>query len=119
MPKLNPFVQSVVAQLNHVAPVSARAMFGGYGLYSEEVMFGLIAYDVLYFKVDSVNQQAYLDAESSPFIYQRHDKAIQMSYYQLPDQVFKDLEQLDSWYEAAHAAGVRAKQGKKKKRQVN
>jgi DNA transformation protein and related proteins len=46
------FCQQVIKQLGQVIEVKARAMFGGYGLYSNTVMFGLIDKEKLYFKVD-------------------------------------------------------------------
>jgi DNA transformation protein len=103
------FVNQVVSHLNQVAPVTARAMFGGYGLYAEGVMFGLIADETLYFKVDDQNRPSYLAAGSEPFTYDRNGKPIQMSYYRLPDAVFENIEQLAAWVEAAQAAARRGK----------
>lgn len=107
------FVQQVVSRLNQVAPVTARAMFGGHGLYAEGVMFALIAGETLYFKVDDQNREAYLAAGSEPFTYDRNGKFVQMSYYRLPDAVFEEVEQLAVWVEAAQAA---ARRGKSRKR---
>ena len=49
------FRDFVLDQLSEVPALSARAMFGGLGLYSGDVFFGLVAADVLYFKVDNIN----------------------------------------------------------------
>lgn len=35
-----------------LGPVRARAMFGGFGIFHEDLMFGLIAFERLYFKID-------------------------------------------------------------------
>ncbi len=51
----------MASYLNQVAPVSARAMFGGYGLYCEGIMFALIAHATLYFKVDADNQERFTE----------------------------------------------------------
>ena len=110
------FRDQVVSRLNAVAPVTARGMFGGYGLYLEGVMFALIAYETLYFKVDDENREDYLAAATGPFIYNRNGKLIEMSYYQLPDAVFEDVEALAEWVQKAHAAARRAKQKKTKKK---
>ena len=110
------FRDQTVSRLNAVAPVTARGMFGGYGLYLEGTMFALIAYETLYFKVDDENREDYLAAEMGPFIYNRNGKLIEMSYYQLPDAVFEDLEALAEWVQKAQAAARRAKQKKSKRK---
>lgn len=105
----------VVHQLNQVAPVTARSMFGGYGLYTEGVMFGLIAYQTLYFKIDGENKADYLEHEMAPFTYNRKGTPVEMSYYQLPATIFQDAEQLMHWVEKARAAAQRSKRGRRKK----
>ncbi|MEL7503827.1 MAG: TfoX/Sxy family protein [Cyanobacteria bacterium J06554_6] len=90
----NAFKDDTVAQLNQVAPVTARSMFGGYGLYTEGVMFALIADTTLYFKVDNENQPDYEASCMAPFTYQGKGKHIRMSYWQLPEKVMTDPEQL-------------------------
>jgi DNA transformation protein len=102
----------VVAYLNQVAPVTARGMFGGFGLYTEGVMFALIAYEVLYFKVDDENRSDYEDFGMGPFVYNRNGKEMAMSYYQLPEQVYEDLGLLHDWLEKAASA---ARRGKRKR----
>ncbi|MEM7769170.1 MAG: TfoX/Sxy family protein [Cyanobacteria bacterium P01_A01_bin.37] len=109
MPSRSAYVDTIVQHLNQVAPVTARAMFGGYGLYAEGVMFALIAYDTLYFKVDDGNRQQYLDMGSEPFTYTGKGKPIQMSYYRLPENVSEDLEQLEIWVAASRYAARRSK----------
>ncbi|PZD70293.1 hypothetical protein C1752_14380 [Acaryochloris thomasi RCC1774] len=116
MSNRSPFVDQVVAHLNRVTPVTARFMFGGYGLFVESVMIALIADDVLYFKVDDQNREDYIAAGSEPFTYHGKGKPIQMSYYRLPGEVFDNLEQLVQWVEAAQAAAARSKSKSKSKR---
>lgn len=96
------FCQQVVQQLNQVAPVTARAMFGGYGLYLEGIMFALIADNRLYFKVGDANRDAFVAAGMEPFTYEGKDRPIVMSYYRLPDEVWDDPEVLVQWVEQAH-----------------
>jgi DNA transformation protein len=90
-------------------------MFGGYGLYIEGVMMALIADETLYFKVDDSNRDDYIRAGMQPFTYDGKHKPIQMSYYQVPDAILDDLEQLILWIEKAHAAARRAKRKPAKK----
>ena len=78
-------------------------MFGGYGLYFEGVMFALIVYDVLYFKVGDANREDYIEAGMGPFTYKGKGKPMQMSYFQVPSEVYEDLALLPAWMDKAHA----------------
>jgi TfoX/Sxy family transcriptional regulator of competence genes len=49
-----------------------------------------------------------------PFIYLGKHKPIHMSYYQLPEIVFNNLESLSVWIDKAEAAAIKAKQARKK-----
>jgi len=84
-------------------------MFGGFGLYCDGVMFGLIADDRLYFKVDDGNRADYVEAGTGPFTYDGRGNPIAMSYYEVPDRVFAATEALAAWAEKALAAARRSK----------
>jgi DNA transformation protein len=114
MTDVQKFVDQVLAHLSPICPVESRAMFGGYGLFSDGVIFALIAYNILYFKVDDSNRCDYIDSGMSPFSYMGKHKPIQMSYYQVPETVWADLEILVVWVEKAITAGRRAKSKQKK-----
>lgn len=103
------FCETVLQHLSPVAPVTARAMFGGYGLYTNGVMFALIAYDKLYFKVDDSNRDEFVNQGMEPFTYEGKGKPIKMSYYQLPDTVWHDAVLLVEWIERSAAIARRAK----------
>jgi len=93
------FVQYVVDDLmGGVKGIAARAMFGGYGIYWEGVMFGLIADDVLYFKVDATNRREYEASGSRPFTYQaKGRKKIALSYWEVPATILDDRDALVAW----------------------
>lgn len=48
----NEFVEYLLELLEPSGGVRAKAMFGGFGIYRDNLMFGLVADDILYFKVD-------------------------------------------------------------------
>ena len=56
-------------RLTPMGPVTGRSMFGGFGIFMEGLMFGLIAYDKHYLKVDGGNREDFEDAGSRPFTY--------------------------------------------------
>lgn len=88
------FVQDALSPFGHI---TIRAMFGGFGVYQDRVIVGIIAHDVLYFKVDASNQAQYEMHGSKPFTYMGKNKPIQMSYWNVPLSVLEDEEALGQW----------------------
>lgn len=93
-------------QLEPLGGVTARAMFGGHGLYRGGRMFGLIAYDELYLKVTDANRPMFLAAHSQPFTYTGKGKPVQMSYWKVPEDVLEDSDTLADWASAAWRAAM-------------
>ena len=56
MPQSKEYLQYVLEQLGSLRGVVSRRMFGGAGLYQDEVFFGLLFRDTLYFKVNDTNR---------------------------------------------------------------
>ena len=90
------YLDYVLDQLSLFGPVQSRRMFGGAGLYRNAIFFGLIADDVLYFKVDDTNKADYLAAGSGPFRPFGTDSYV-MGYYEVPVEILEDQEQLTEW----------------------
>lgn len=99
----------IIARLTPMGPVTGRSMFGGFGIFMEGVMFGLIAGDELFLKVDNKNQPSFESADSEPFTYQGKSKPVKMSYWKVPAGVFSDQQRLIDWSTDALAAAKRAK----------
>ena len=109
------FRDFVLDQLSGVAGLRARAMFGGVGLYADDVFFGILAGDVLFFKVDETNRRDYEEAGSSPFK-PYVDRAMTMPYYDVPIAVLEDAEALGEWAARAVKVAKTAKPAKTGKR---
>jgi DNA transformation protein len=102
MPVSDEFIDYFLDQLADWADVSVRKMFGGAGLYCDGKMFGLIADDVAYLKVDDSNREDFVKAGSSPFNpYPDKAKTTIMSYYEIPADVLENRDQLATWAERA------------------
>ena len=105
------FREFVFDQLAGVDNLRARAMFGGVGLYAEDVFFGILAADVLFFKVDDTNRREYETAGSSPFK-PYENRAMTMPYYNVPIVVLEDAVTLGEWAARAVAVAKTAKTAK-------
>ena len=93
----------------HLGTVRTRRMFGGYGLYHDGVMFGLIADDVLYLKADR-DTVAHFEARGlGPFTYRQRGREVTMSYYMAPAEVLEDPQEAVVWGRRAYEAALRAR----------
>ena len=104
------FIDYVIDQLASWGEVSARKMFGGAGLYRDGTMFGLIADDVAYLKVDDSNRGHFVKAGASPFNpYPDKVKTIVLSYYEIPADVLESPDKLAEWAERSLAIARKKK----------
>ena len=115
MTKSNEFVNHVLEMMQGIGAVRARAMFGGFGIYKDDLMFGLIADEELYFKVDQQNKEEFESEMLLPFVYVKKDKEMKMSYYQAPDSALENVDMMHRWALSGYEAATRAARKKKKK----
>jgi DNA transformation protein len=94
-----------LAPLGHV---TTRRMFGKTGVFCEGVMFGMVAEDVLYLRVDRYNRATFKEVESFPSLnYVKGGRTIDLSFWRVPDRLFDEHEELIAWSQAALAAAHR------------
>ncbi len=106
--KASEFVTHVLDLLEPLGPVSARRMFGGYGIYLDRLMFALVADDTLYLKVDDETRDAFLAAGLEAFRYSRKGKTYRMSYHAAPEDALENAELLRDWARKAVDAALRS-----------
>jgi DNA transformation protein len=102
------FLEYIKEQFSVLGPIHIRKMFGGAGIFLDGVMFGLVADDTVYLKVDDSNKQDYIDNGMGPFVYMGKKKPIAMSYYQLPEECMEDIEMLRIWGQKAVTVAVKS-----------
>lgn len=114
----------VLEQLDPIGDIRIRHMFGGGGVYYGDLMFGLIAGETLYFKADDQNRPDFEAEGMGPFVYEppakdgKTGKKIAMSYWELPERLYDEADELTVWARNAIDAAARskAKSPAKKKR---
>ncbi len=89
--------------------ITARSMFGGYGIYKNGVIFALIAYDELYFKVDESNKSQYKKFDSEPFTYEAKGKKSTMSYWKVPIEILENEEEIGVWLDQSYEISLKKK----------
>lgn len=100
-----------------LGPVHIRKMFGGQGVYRDEVMFALEARGELYLKTDSETVDVFRSLESRPFTYTARDGTNTiMSYWLMPEAALEDEDEARRFGMLALEAARRAKTAKPKRR---
>jgi len=89
--------------------IQPRKMFGGYGIYHQGVMFGLVADDTLYLKVDDKLKPLFEAKGLAPFQYDKTDKVVELSYYVAPDEILDDPQEAALWAQRSYDVAIQAK----------
>ena len=108
------FKNHIIDLMQSIGPVSAKAMFGGYGIFLNGLMFGLIADSVLYLKADENTENEFIAKGLEPFTYSKKGKSFKMSYYEAPEDVLEDFEEMKSWAQKSYCTALRLSSKKSK-----
>lgn len=110
--KIVAFKEYVVSDvLAGIPGITSRAMFGGYGIYQDGFVFGLIVSDhELFFKVDDSNRGDFEKAGSHAFVYEQgNHKKTTMNYWKVPDEILEDKDEIKIWVRKAVEVSKNAK----------
>jgi DNA transformation protein len=98
-------------------PVAIRRMFSGFGISADGINFALALRGGLYLRADEQTIPQFEAEGSKPFQYQTRAKTVIVnSYWQLPERLYDDPEEMTGWARAALSAAQRAALRKPKAR---
>lgn len=106
---MSEYTDFLVELFEPFGPVRVHRMFGGYGLYHDDVMFGLVADDTLYLKADETTAESFESRGLGRFEYDKGGKVVTMSYYLAPEEIFDSPEAAALWARRAFEVAFRAK----------
>lgn len=96
--------------LQGIPGIRSRAMFGGYGFYLRDAIFAIIADGRLYFKTAAADIEDFQRFKSKPFAYSSKDRGkVTMSYWELPEEIMEDREELLRWIKRAATVSTKKK----------
>lgn len=95
--------------------------FGGEGIWSGDVMIGMIFDDIIYFKTSEETRKAFAAEKSKPFSFVKHKsgETVITTWFALPDRLYDDPEELAGWARAAFDVARKAPVEKKRKAAAN
>ena len=108
------YLAYVLEQLGSLPALRPNRMFGGIGLYSDGVFFGLIDDDTLYFKTGPDNVAQYTSRNMPKFMPFPDKTGSAMGYHQVPAEVIEDAETLVVWARQSVAVQMSVKAAKPK-----
>ena len=109
MKKVNEFVEHLNEVFHLFGSIRSRRMFGGYGIYHDGLMIGLVADDTLFLKIDALSAPHFSEAGCLPFEYTKNGVTMKMSYSSAPVEVFDEPETAKIWATRAYEAALRSR----------
>ena len=114
MSRENAFVSYVLELMQSIGPVRAKHMFGGHGIFLDDLMFALIADEILYLKADKETENEFKAKGLDAFTYNKKDKTLSLSYFQAPEEALEDIDEMKMWANKAYSSALRAASKKRK-----
>ena len=109
MPNSKGYVEYVLELMRPAGRASARAMFGGHGIYVDGMIVGIVVDDVLYLKTDTETRGAFVARGLAPFRYATKKGDVEItSYYRPPDEALESPAEMREWLRLALAAALRS-----------
>lgn len=93
------FLSFVLEQLAALPELRSKRMFGGHGLYSGEMFFGIVFDGRLYFKTHPETLPEYLKHHAEVFA--PSEKQVLHNYREVPVEILEDADSLVIWARAA------------------
>jgi DNA transformation protein len=114
---VKPLPEIVTHALELFAPLPGlrvKPMFGGWGFYSEDLFFALVAFDSLYLKADAGSLEKFEAAGCQPFRYTYPDgRTFTMGYWTAPEEALENPAAMLPWARSALDCALRARKAKK------
>src|SRR3954468_22447153 len=98
--------------LSPLGRARARRMFGGQGIWLDDLFIAVIAEDRLYLKADAQTRPVFVAAGGEPFVYDRAREKVALGYWSAPAEAVDSPAQMQPWARLAIEAALRARAAK-------
>lgn len=107
--RIDPFVAHCLELLAPLGTARARRMFGGHGLYLDELFVAIIASEQLYLKTDATSTPRFQAAGGQPFVYEMKTGTGRLHYWTPPPEALESPAELAPWVRLAQQAALSAR----------
>lgn len=106
-------VESLPDLFHGLGFIHTRPMFGGRGVYADDVFFALVQGGMLYLRADQISKPQFVERGLRRFEYVKQGKIASLGYYEAPPEVLEDPDEALRWGRYALDAAVRAAAAKR------
>jgi DNA transformation protein len=104
-------------QLRAMGLIEVRRFFGGAGLLMDGTQFGFVMKGSLYLRVDACSRLRFEALGAAQFTYAGRSRTVKVaSYYEAPDAIVDDPDELRRWAIDAHRAASTARPASRRRR---
>jgi len=112
----NALVEHCTELLAPLGAVRVRRMFGGHGIYVDELFIAIIAFDRLYLKAGADSRAQFEAAGCEPFVYNSKTQAVALGYWTAPAEAMESPALMAPWARLALQAALAARSAVKPRR---
>lgn len=104
------FAQYCAELLSGLGPVRVRPMFGGHGIYVDDLFLAIVVGETLYLKVDAETLARFEAAGCAPFVYTAKGRGrVSLNYRAAPAEAMESPGLMRPWARLAMEAALRAR----------
>jgi DNA transformation protein len=109
-------VEHCLELLAPLGSVRSRRMFGGHGIYIDDLFVALIAYERLFLKANPETRPRFEAAGCEPFVYSKEGEAVSLGYWSAPPEAMESPALMAPWGRLALQAALAARAAVKPRR---
>lgn len=103
------FAAHCVELLAPLGAARSRPMFGGHGLYLDELFVGIVAGEQLYLKTDAGTTARFVAAGGPPFVYEARGRRMSLGFHAPPAEALESPALFEPWARLAVEAALRSR----------
>lgn len=116
MPADEAFGEHIKEQLAPLGRITVRRMFGAAGVFLDGLMFAIISGEALFLKADDETRGDFEAEGLAQITYEKGGKSIPMAFWQAPDRLLDDDDEMIAWSRKAIAVARRGQSGASKRK---